>query len=112
MAKGRVAERSQTGSLQSTPAGDRAAAPRGPTAPGSKDHLKGEWVPAPELGLDLRLEGAGRGSGGERTPAGFRGFVCWGSGACSLSLAREERERGAWVWAAAPHEAGHLVGEP
>lgn len=40
MAKGRIAEKSQTGSLQSIPAGDRAAEARGPTAPGSRDHLK------------------------------------------------------------------------
>lgn len=42
MAKGRVAERSQTGPLQTTPPGDRAAGTQGPTAPGSRDHLKGE----------------------------------------------------------------------
>ncbi|XP_036284510.1 transmembrane protein 41B isoform X2 [Pipistrellus kuhlii] len=35
MAKSRIAEKSQTGSLQSTPAGDQAAG-----TPGSRDHLK------------------------------------------------------------------------
>lgn len=71
MAKGRVAERSQTGPLQTTPPGDRAAGTQGPTAPGGRDHLKGEWIQGPELGLVQRRECAGRGSGGEQTPAGF-----------------------------------------
>eukprot|EP00069_Balaena_mysticetus_P004252 bmy_04487T0 len=40
MTKGRVVERSQTGALHTTPPGDKAAGPRGPSAPGSGDHLK------------------------------------------------------------------------
>ncbi|CAO2582813.1 Transmembrane protein 41B [Lemmus lemmus] len=40
MAKGRVAERTQTGSRHSTPAGDRATGTRGSATPGSRDHLK------------------------------------------------------------------------
>ncbi|OBS60427.1 hypothetical protein A6R68_08450 [Neotoma lepida] len=40
MAKGRVAERTQTGPLHSTPAGDRAMGTRGSATPGSRDHLK------------------------------------------------------------------------
>ncbi|XP_059874452.1 transmembrane protein 41B isoform X2 [Delphinus delphis] len=40
MTKGRVVERSQTGSLHATPPGDKAAGPRGPSAPGSGNHLK------------------------------------------------------------------------
>ncbi|XP_073072267.1 transmembrane protein 41B isoform X2 [Manis javanica] len=40
MAKGRVAGRSQMGALHSAAVGDRAAGTRGPTAPGSGDHLK------------------------------------------------------------------------
>uniref|UniRef100_A0A8C6C442 Transmembrane protein 41B n=2 Tax=Odontoceti TaxID=9722 RepID=A0A8C6C442_MONMO len=40
MTKGRVVERSQTGALHTTPPGDKAAGPRGPSAPGSGNHLK------------------------------------------------------------------------
>ena len=83
MAKGRVAERSPTGALQTTPAGDRAAGTRSPTAPGSGDHLKGEWNQGPELDLAQRREFAGRGSGGERTSAGFPGFAGAEGPACS-----------------------------
>lgn len=70
MTKGRVVERSQTGALHTTPPGDKAAGPRGPSAPGSGNHLKGELFWDPELGLAQRRECAGRGFGGERTPAG------------------------------------------
>ncbi|MEJ1273988.1 transmembrane protein 41B [Cricetulus griseus] len=40
MAKGRVAERTQTGALHSTSAGHRATGTRGSSTPGSRDHLK------------------------------------------------------------------------
>ncbi|XP_060223038.1 transmembrane protein 41B isoform X2 [Meriones unguiculatus] len=40
MAKGRVVERSQSGMLHSTPAGDGAAGTRSAAVPSSKDHLK------------------------------------------------------------------------
>lgn len=40
MAKGRVAERSQTEMLHSTPAGDQAVGTQGSAAPGNKDLLK------------------------------------------------------------------------
>uniref|UniRef100_A0ABI7XIC5 Transmembrane protein 41B n=1 Tax=Felis catus TaxID=9685 RepID=A0ABI7XIC5_FELCA len=40
MAKGRVAERSQTGALHTTPVGDRVAGTRGLMTPGSGDYLK------------------------------------------------------------------------
>lgn len=53
-----------------TPPGDKAAGPRGPSAPGSGNHLKGELFWEPELGLAQGRECAGRGFGGERTPAG------------------------------------------
>lgn len=68
MAKGRVSERSPTGALQTTPAGDRAAGTRDPTAPGSGGPLKGKWNQEPELGPAQRRECAGRGSGGEKGP--------------------------------------------
>uniref|UniRef100_D6RDC1 Transmembrane protein 41B n=1 Tax=Mus musculus TaxID=10090 RepID=D6RDC1_MOUSE len=42
MAKGRVADRSPTEMLHSTPAGDRAVRTQGSAAPGSKDHLNGK----------------------------------------------------------------------
>lgn len=42
MTKGGVVERSQTGALHATPAGDKAAGTRGPSAPGGGDRLKGE----------------------------------------------------------------------
>uniref|UniRef100_A0A4X1TER8 Transmembrane protein 41B n=1 Tax=Sus scrofa TaxID=9823 RepID=A0A4X1TER8_PIG len=40
MTKGGVVERSQTGALHATPAGDKAAGTRGPSAPGGGDRLK------------------------------------------------------------------------
>nr|KAF6468308.1 transmembrane protein 41B [Rousettus aegyptiacus] len=40
MAKSRVAERSQTGALHTTAAGDRTAGVRGLTAPGNGNNLK------------------------------------------------------------------------
>ncbi|XP_053417335.1 transmembrane protein 41B isoform X3 [Nycticebus coucang] len=40
MAKGRIAERSQTGALHTTSAGDRASGTRGLVASGDGDHLK------------------------------------------------------------------------
>lgn len=95
MAKGRVAERSQTGSLQSTPAGERAAGTRAPTAPGSRDHLKGEWIQGPELGLDLRREGAGAGEGPQLGSGGLLGV--WG-----LFSPGERRENGAPVFGPLP----------
>lgn len=109
MAKSRVAERSPTGSLQSTPAGDRAAGTRGPTAPGSKDHLKGEWIQEPELGLDLRGKvpvEAPEGTGAQLGPGDLL------AGVGPVLSRREKRGWGTWVWAAAQHKAGHLVGEP
>lgn len=69
MAKGRVAERSQTGALHTTAVGDRAAATPGLTTPGNGDHLKGEWNrnqswAGPDAGV------CRRGFGGERTSVG------------------------------------------
>lgn len=58
MAKGRVAERTQTGPLHSTPAGDPATGTQGSTTPGSRDHLKGEWTCGPELRLLPKVEGS------------------------------------------------------
>lgn len=57
MAKGRVAERTQTGARHSTPAGDRATGTRGSATPGSGEHLKGEWTYGPDLRLPQRPEG-------------------------------------------------------
>lgn len=88
MAKGRVAERSQAGSLQSTPAGERAAGTRAPTAPGSRDHLKGEWIQGPEAG---GCRWGFRGRGGEGPQLGSGGLLgVWG-----LFSPGERRENGA-----------------
>lgn len=57
MAKGRVAERTQTGARHSTPVGDRATGTRGSATPGSGEHLKGEWTCGPDLRLPQRPEG-------------------------------------------------------
>ncbi|XP_073664703.1 transmembrane protein 41B isoform X1 [Tursiops truncatus] len=54
MTKGRVVERSQTGSLHTTPPGDKAAGPRGPSAPGSGNHLKG-LICDPRCDLSWRM---------------------------------------------------------
>lgn len=57
MAKGRVAERTQTGARHSTPVGDRATGTRGAATLGNRDHLKGEWICGPDLRLPQRPEG-------------------------------------------------------
>lgn len=105
MAKSRIAEKSQTGSLQSTPAGDQAAG-----TPGSRDHLKGEWIQGLELGLDRRRGRVPGGApAGKGPPLGSGDLLgVWGL----FSPRREERESGGPGFGPlAQHKAGHLVGE-
>ncbi|KFO18722.1 Transmembrane protein 41B [Fukomys damarensis] len=78
MAKGRVSERSPAGALHTNAGKDGTEGTRGPAAPVSGDHLKGEWT----WGSRAECAWSGCGGKGHQRISGAcgEGAACWRPG--------------------------------